>query len=87
MQTGANDLQAQIEKSLQELRTARDEIRVQAHLFAMDVRKTWTELEPQLDQAEESAKKATQASAAALYDAVQAVNEFGKRLRARATNT
>ena len=78
MQT--KDYQKQIETGLQTLRTARDEIRVQAHLFGMDVKKRWHELEPRLAHAENAAKQATAASAEAVGSAVQALIDFRKVL-------
>lgn len=72
------DYQHQIDLSLQNLRTARDEIRVQAHLLGMELKQKWEQLEPELVHAENAAKHATEASAAALGSAVQALIEFRK---------
>lgn len=72
------DYQHQIDLSLQALRTARDEVRVQAHLLGMNLKQKWQQLEPQLVHAESAAAQATAASAEALGAAVQALIEFRK---------
>ena len=75
------DLQAQVDKNLQKLKTLRDEVRVRAHLFSMELKDAWNELEPKLTSAELAAKKATEASAAALGGAIEALIEFQGRTK------
>ena len=86
MDTQRDDFQVQIEQNLAALRTTRDEIRVQAHLFTMDLKRAWTDLEPQLERAEKAAKQATKASAAALHEAVHTAAEFRARMKRPATD-
>ena len=72
------ELQKQIDESLSKLRTLRDEIRVQAHLFGMELKQAWAALEPRVLKAEEAALEVTEVSAAALGGAIQALIEFLK---------
>ena len=74
----ANELQKTIDNNLKKLRTLRDEIRVQAHLFGMEMKAAWKDLEPRVIKAEEAAVEATAVSAAALGGAIQALIEFQK---------
>jgi hypothetical protein len=75
------DLQKQVDKNLQKLRTVRDEVRLHAHLFNMELKEAWEKLEPKLTQAELKAKKATEASAVALGGAIEALIEFQSRTK------
>lgn len=77
----STDLQKQVDNNLQKLRTIRDEVRLHAHLFNMELKDAWQELEPKLTQAELKAKKATEATAAALGGAIEALIEFQARTK------
>lgn len=52
------DLKADMQKSLEELKMMRDEVRVQLHLAGMDAKSRWTVLEEELFQAEKAAESA-----------------------------
>lgn len=54
------ELRQEIERSLEELQTMRDEIRVRMHLASMEAKDKWEELEPSLEKIEEQIKEATQ---------------------------
>ena len=63
-----------LRETLDELERLRDEIKVNAHLAAMDAKDKWHELEPQLERAENVAKEALQdvlQRARAVRDAVR----------------
>ncbi len=55
------------------LKGLRDEIRVQAHLFNMDLKKEWTHLEPKITEVEQYVDAVTDAS-------VNAARDLEKRL-------
>ncbi len=75
------ELKTQLNKNLEELKTLRDEVRVRAHLFSMELKDAWNELEPRLARAERKAQKATEASAAALGGALEALIAFQARTK------
>jgi uncharacterized protein YPO0396 len=60
MATTRHELRQEIERSLEELQTMRDEIRVRMHLASMEAKDKWNELEPSLEKIEEQIKEATQ---------------------------
>jgi hypothetical protein len=70
---------AELEKNLAQLSALRDEVRVKAHLAKMDVKDRWRELEPRIAAVfEQAGKSASEASHAAVDEAIQAL----KKLRA-----
>lgn len=75
---------SQVNKSLDELRQLRDEIRVRLHLAGMEARERWNELEPRLSDAEVRVREATEAAAdaarATLNDALKAFHSFRESL-------
>jgi hypothetical protein len=79
--TTNTELQNRIDNNLQKLRTLRDEVKVRAHLFSMDMLDQWKKLEPKVVQAELAAKKATEASAAALGGAIEALIQFQGKIK------
>jgi hypothetical protein len=68
--TATEDLQAEIEHRLADLQQLRDRIRLKIHLAAMDARDAWARLEPQLDELESRAEKATGNAAHRLHQDV-----------------
>jgi orotidine-5'-phosphate decarboxylase len=71
----------ELEKSLEKLRTLRDEVRVRAHLAKMDVKDRWHELEPRVaDVVEQAAKTASEASRIAVTEAIEALEKLRKSL-------
>lgn len=79
MTQGGTELKQDIEKSLEALRTLRDEVRVRLHLASMDVKDEWEKLEPRLLEVEQVAESFTEATSAAVTEAVTRL----KRLRSR----
>jgi hypothetical protein len=76
-----NDLKNEMKKSLELLRTLRDEVRVQLHLGGMEAKQRWEQLEPRLEQVEQAAKEVTDASRAAVGEAVKTLKELRDSLR------
>ena len=54
----ANESHSTKRELLDDLRTARDTVRVQAHLFSLDAKKRWQELESKLLNAEAKIERA-----------------------------
>lgn len=76
----STDLKTEIQKSLDQLRTIKDEIRVQLHLAGMEAKEEWNKLEPQLDEAEKKAHELTNATKHALADALHKVSALRAKL-------
>ena len=76
MSQTTTDLKNELDRSLTLLRTLRDEIRVKLHLAGLDARDRWKQLEPRLAEAEHIATQVTEASRAALADAVTRIKQF-----------
>jgi hypothetical protein len=76
MNQTTTDLKNELEKSLTLLRTLRDEVRVKLHLAGMDAKDQWKQLEPRLAEVEEVAAQVTEASRAAVVDAVTRLKKF-----------
>ena len=69
-QTG-KELKSELRKSLERLQTLRDEVRVRLHLGSLELKDQWRKLEPHLGDVEKKAEELTEASRAALHDAVK----------------
>jgi hypothetical protein len=81
MGTGKTTLEESIDRTLSELETVADEIRVRVHLAGMDMSKTWNEkLEPRLFEARGHASEARVASQHAIEDALKAFKAFAASL-------
>lgn len=77
-----NDLKAELAKSLDLLRTLRDEAKVKLHLGGMDAKDRWNKLEPRIEDAlAKAASDVTDASRAAVDDTVKVLREFSASLR------
>lgn len=79
--------QKQIERNvnhgLTELRTLRDELRVQAHLAGLEAKTRWeNELEPRIDKVEKAGRELTEAAHLALQEVLAQMRQF----RAAVTN-
>ena len=70
-------------KSLALLRTLRDEVRVRLHLGGMDLKDQWAKLEPHLAEVERKAEEISDASRAAVADAVKRLQTFRASLAER----
>jgi hypothetical protein len=76
METATTQLKGDIKKSLDALRTLRDEVRVQIHLAGMDAKELWGKLEPRLEAVERAAQEATESSRDAVNETVKLLREF-----------
>jgi uncharacterized protein YhaN len=76
MSQTTTELKNEIEKSLDLMRTLRDEVRVKLHLAGMDAKDEWKKLEPHLTEVERTADKFTEATRAAVSDAVKRLSKL-----------
>lgn len=71
-----NDLKNELKKSLTQLQTLRDEVRVKLHLANMDLKDQWNKLDPYIADVERKAGEATEASRTLLNEAVKKLENF-----------
>ena len=71
MNDAKQELKKDIEKSVNDLKKLRDEIRLKIHLAGMDVKTEWQKLEPEIAEAERSARVLTDATRATLAKTVK----------------
>ncbi len=76
------ELKNELKKSVALLRTLRDDVRVRLHLGSMDLKDQWNKLEPHLAEVEKKAEELSDASRAAITDAVKKL----QKLRASLTD-
>jgi hypothetical protein len=78
MEQGTTQLKLKddIAKSLDLIRTLRDEVRLQLHLAGMEAKERWGSLEPRLEAVEKAAQEATESSRQAVQEAVGLLKEF-----------
>lgn len=76
----ATELKKELMKSLSLLSTLRDEVRVRLHLGSLDLKDQWKKLEPHLGEVERKAEELTEASWAAVADAVKRLEHFRSSL-------
>lgn len=70
------------EKFWEEVKTRRDELRVQAHLAKAEMKDLWEELEGKWNEFEPKAKQVAGATAEASRDIAGAARELGKEILA-----
>lgn len=76
-------LSHQIEKTMEDLRQTRDEIRLQLHLASMDARTRWNEeFEPAFVEAERVAAEVSDTAFEALQKIAKRVRAFRESMRA-----
>jgi hypothetical protein len=77
------ELKQNIHGRLDQLRALRDDVRVRLHLAGMEARDEWNKLEPRImDLEKRVAGELTDASCAALDDAVRRLSKLRDRMRA-----
>jgi hypothetical protein len=81
MSQTTDDLKAELKKSVTLLQTLRDEVRVKLHLAGLEAKEGWKKLEPRLDAVEQAAHNASEASRAAVTEAVKVLKDFRDSLR------
>lgn len=79
--TARAEARKQIESMRDDLAQLRDEIRVKLHLAGMDLRDKLDELEPQLDDLEHRAERATEAAGAELKESWSHLKKALERVR------
>jgi hypothetical protein len=75
------DFKTEVHKSLELLRTLRDEVRVTIHLAGMEAKDRWRQLEPHLEDVERAAREATEASRTAVVEAVSSLKSLRDSLK------
>jgi hypothetical protein len=68
----SDELKTEIRKTVDLLRTLRDETKLKIHLGSMDVKKTWDELQPKLADAELTVERAAEHATDATLEAMKA---------------
>jgi hypothetical protein len=76
-----SNLGDRLSKELDELRGVRDELRLQLHLGAAEVRERWEKLEREFGQLETRLEKAGKASKEELAEVGEATRELAARIR------
>ena len=76
MSDTTNELKNELKKSLSQLQTLRDEVRVRLHLASMELKDQWNKLEPHLADVERKAEEATEASRNLINDAVKRLEKI-----------
>jgi len=77
----SDDLRQQLHKSLEELKTLRDDIRVRLHLAGMDAKTRWNnDLEPLFVEAEQHVKEAGEAARKKLSEVLEQFKSFSSSL-------
>ena len=79
--TNELDLKAEMQRSVDLLKTLRDEIKVKLHLAGMDARDQWAKLEPELFKVERAAQQATESSKKLMDDALTRLKSLRDSLR------
>ena len=79
----ATELKTELTRTMNLLRTLRDEIRVEVHLATMDTKRAWEALEPRFGEAERHMQRANEASKNVIEQVAEAFDAFMRSLRAR----
>ena len=74
----SDELKTELTKTVNLLRTLRDETKVKIHLAGMDLKSAWNELQPKLQDARLDAERAAEHASEATLEAVKAT---AKKLR------
>lgn len=73
----------EFEEIFAELRTLRDQIRVQLHLAKAEIRDEWEELEPKFEDAERKFEEAAEDTRQAVNVIAEELGEAYRRIKAR----
>jgi CBS domain-containing protein len=74
------ELQKELRRGLERLQALRDEVRVRLHLGSLELKDQWRKLEPHLGDVEKKAEELSEASRAAIHDAVRRLETFRSSL-------
>lgn len=80
MSQTTTELKTEIQKSLDLMRTLRDEVRVKLHLAGMDAKDEWQKLEPHLLDVERAADEFSEAAHKAVSDAVKRLSKLASSM-------
>lgn len=72
----ANNVRKTVDEALAELEQVADEIRLRLHLGGMDAKDAWRKLEPQIEQARQHAREATEASSDTIHSVLDSFKKF-----------
>lgn len=78
------DLRAELEKRMERLRAAREQLQLDANLAALEVKKRWEELEPRLEDARRLASDVGGVSRRAVGEIFEKVARFRRSLHRHA---
>jgi septation ring formation regulator EzrA len=74
-------LKEDVEKAMAQLRTIRDEIRLQLHLAGKDAQQAWKKLEPSLGDLEQKMGQVSDATKAKAQELLKRFSEMRDRLK------
>jgi chromosome segregation ATPase len=74
-------LKEDVEKAMAQLRTIRDEIRLQLHLAGKDAQQAWQKLEPSLGDLEQKMGQVSDATKAKAQELLKRFSEMRDRLK------
>lgn len=80
MSQTTQELSKEMKKSLDHMRTLRDEVRVRLHLAGMDAKDEWQKLEPYLADVERAASDLSESARVALSEAIQRLTKLRSSL-------
>ena len=74
-------LKQEVDKAVAQLRTLRDEIRLQLHLAGKDAQEAWNKLEPSLGELEQKLGQVTDATKAKAQELLKRFGELRDRVK------
>ena len=77
-------IKQEVDKAVAQLRTLRDEIRLQLHLAGKDAQEAWKKLEPSLGELEQKMGQVTDATKAKAQELLKRFGELRDRVRQQA---
>jgi DNA repair exonuclease SbcCD ATPase subunit len=74
--SSSSDLKQELHKTLDRMRTLRDEVRVRLHLANLDAKEEWKRLEPHLAEMEQAGEDLRDETRAALNKAIERLSKL-----------
>jgi argonaute-like protein implicated in RNA metabolism and viral defense len=74
-------LKQEVDKAVAQLRTIRDEIRLQLHLAGKEAQEAWKKLEPSLGDLEQKMGQVTEATKAKAQELLKHFNELREKVK------
>ncbi len=79
-----DDVKNEVNKGIEKLTMLRDEVKLHIHLASLDAKQEWNDkLEPRINEVQNAAHNATEASRQAVHELVAHVEGFVTKLRAK----